>query len=535
MTIRHGVPYHLRKLATTEQMRMFDRLASDRYGVSSIVLMENAGRLVYDAVLGVLGSVSAKRIVVISGKGNNGGDGFVVARHLRDTGAIVRVYTIGDAAEFKGDAKTNYDILMSTGFDITSITTIEDIGDLSRCDAVIDAIYGTGLKGDITGLAGDVIDAVNRCGKPVIAVDVPSGIDADTGGIHSVCVKADVTATFALPKPGLFLYPGAAYTGLVIAGDIGIPHELYADIKIEITTPEFVTGSLPVRSPDAHKGTFGTVAVIAGSRGMAGAAALASEAVLRVGAGLSILCVPVGLRDIMAIKLTEVMTRGLPETSDGMLSSAAVDDALRICEKASAVVLGCGLGLSEDTIEFVNGILRSSKTSMVIDADALNCISQQNGNPAKLQDNTVITPHPAEIARLLGTTTAEIQSDRLGAAKNASQQFGCVVVLKGAGTVIANPAGRVYVNTTGNPGMATGGTGDVLAGMIGGLMSQGMPAFDAAVSGVFIHGAAGDIAAKAIGESGMLAGDLLNAVPAALKELYALKLRSDRLCGNGGV
>ncbi|MHB1457553.1 MAG: NAD(P)H-hydrate dehydratase [Armatimonadota bacterium] len=524
MICRHGVPYHLRKLSSAEQMREFDRLATERYGVPSIVLMENAGRLVHDAVHTILTSVAKKRIVVIAGKGNNGGDGFVAARHLRDAGADVCVYILSDADTIKGDAKVNLDILNKTGFFISTITAVRDIEeDLNKCDALVDAVYGTGLNGDITGLPADVINAVNQCRKPVISVDIPSGVDAETGQIHGVSVQADVTATFALPKLGLFLYPGAGHTGFVIAGDIGIPHELFSNIKVEITTPEFVANCLPLRSVAAHKGIFGTTAVIAGSKGMTGAGALASEAVLRTGAGLSILCVPASLQNAMAIKLTEVMTRGLPETPDGMLSTSAVSDALRICEKASAVVLGCGLGVSEDTFKFIDEFIKSTKIPIVIDADGLNCISQYGEKSKKFRDNIVITPHPTEMARLLGTTTAEIQSDRLGAAKKASQQFGCVVVLKGAGTVIASFDEHAFINTTGNPGMATGGTGDVLAGVIGGLMSQGLSAFDAAVSGVFIHGMAGDIAADEIGESGMIAGDLLVAVPKALCELYSLK------------
>lgn len=524
MINKHGVPYHLRKLASSEQMREFDRLATERYGIPSIVLMENAGRHVYESVFQILDSIAGKKIVIISGKGNNGGDGFLAARHLRDAGADVSVCITADASDIKGDAKINFDILVKTGFHISLIRSVDELEPvLAQCDAVVDAMYGTGLKGDITGLIADVINAINKCGKTVISVDIPSGVDADNGQIQGVCVKADITATFALPKLGLFLYPGAAYTGVVFAADIGIPHELYDDIKVEITTQEFAAESLPDRSHDAHKGTFGTTVVIAGSRGMTGAAALASEAVLKSGAGLSVLCVPVSLQQMMATKLTEVMTKGLPETADVMLSSSALDEALQVCEKASSIVLGCGIGICDDTCEFVNAFIKASKAPMVIDADALNCISKSNEKSSIFRNNLVITPHPAEMARLLGTTTAEIQSDRLGAARKASQQFGCVVVLKGAGTVIMNSDGRAFVNTTGNPGMATGGTGDILAGVIGSLISQGMNAFDAAVSGVFIHGAAGDIAADEIGESGMLAGDLLRAIPNALKDLYLLK------------
>jgi len=518
MGTNHNIPYHARKLATAAEMRRFDRLATERYGIPGIILMENAGRHVFDVVCSMMGSLEGGRITIISGKGNNGGDGFVAARRLRDAGASVCVFMLGDSDDVTGDARVNLDILSNTGLTVSRINSPDELAfGLAHCDIVVDAILGTGLKGEVHGLAADVIAAINSSRRPVVAVDIPSGMDADTGRVLGVCVKADCTATFALGKVGLFMYPGTAFAGRVFVGDIGIPHALYDQIAAEVIVPQWVSDRLPRRSRDAHKGAFGTTAVIAGSRGMSGAAALASEAVLRVGAGLSILCVPSGLQNAMMIKLTEVMTRGLPETSDGTVSSDALEDTLSICKQAASTVIGCGLGVNDDTCEFVYGIVGSSASPIVIDADGLNCLSRNVKVFEGPHGDIVITPHPAEMARLLGTVTAEIQSDRMGAAKTAASKFSCVTVLKGAGTIIAHPDGRVFVNTTGNPGMATGGTGDVLAGVIGGLISQGMNSFDAAVCGVYIHGLAGDIAAERIGEAGMLAGDLLHALPEAIK------------------
>ncbi|MHB1001235.1 MAG: NAD(P)H-hydrate dehydratase [Armatimonadota bacterium] len=516
------IPDYAVKLSTAAQMREFDRRAIEEYGIPGIVLMENAGRHVYQVVYDILVPLAGQHVTVIAGKGNNGGDGFVAARHLRDAGACIDLFLIGDPSSVKGDARINLDILLKTGMKVNTLNSISDLDiSLERSHAVIDAIFGTGLKGDVTGLAADVIDAVNSCGKPVIAVDIPSGLDADTGRIWGTCVEADYTVTFALPKIGLFTYPGADYAGKVVVGDIGIPHQLYDSIDVEIISGESVSNRLPDRSGSAHKGTFGTTVVIAGSRGMTGAAAMASEAALRIGAGLSVLCVPTGIQDIMAVKLTEVMTRGLPETAAGTLSSTAVHDALSVCGKSASVVLGCGLGFNDETCRFVWHFVPAIEKPLVIDADGLNCLAENPDTLNNLHNNVILTPHPGEMARLLGTTTADIQSNRLEAVKQAVSRFKCVVVLKGAGTLVAGPDGKIFHNITGNPGMATGGTGDVLAGTIGGLLSQGLSPVDAAVCGVYLHGSAGDIAACKVGIAGMLAGDLLCNLPEALNEFYS--------------
>lgn len=515
------------KVATAEQMRELDRRAVDEFGVPSLDLMENAGRHVSEAVRDILGSLKGKHVTIVAGRGNNGGDGFVAARHLHEAGAEVSVFLLADPTDVKGDARTNLDVLLKTGLPVESIRSASEIESaLTRSHAVIDAIFGTGLSGEVKGLPADVIKAIDASRRPVVAVDVPSGLDADTGQIWGVCVNAACTVTFALPKIGLVTFPGAACVGRLIVGDIGIPDQLYDGINVELPDDAWVAARLPKRPPDAHKGTFGTVVLIAGSLGLTGAAAMAGEAGLRSGAGLSTLAVPASLQDVMAAKLTEVMTRGLPETSDTgsrAIGADALKPALELCQEAAAVVLGCGLGTHPDTCKFVHKLVQSARKPMVIDADGLNCLAKDTRTLEGEHTELVITPHPGEMARLLGTTARGVQSNRIDAARQAASRFHCIVVLKGARTLTADPSGRVFINPTANAGMATGGTGDVLAGAIGGLLAQGLSPFDGAACGVFIHGKAGDIAACGIGMAGMIAGDVLRALPEALKELYELR------------
>lgn len=520
MDIHEEAAIHGLRIATGQQMREFDRRAVEEFGVPSIVLMENAGRHVADVVRTLLTTLTGKRVCIVSGKGNNGGDGFVAARHLRDNGAQVSVLLLGDPADVKGDARVNLDILLKSGGQVESLTTAARLSSvLARSHAVVDAIFGTGLRGEVTGLPAEIIETINESGVPVVAVDLPSGLDADSGRIWGVCVRANQTVTFALPKIGLLSYPGAMYAGEVIVGEIGIPHQLYDDIKTELTDDAWVTSRLPRRLPDSHKGTFGTTIVLAGSAGFTGAAAMASEAALKVGAGLCTLGIPISMQDVMAVKLTEMMTRGLPETDSRALSADALEPALDLCSKATSVVLGCGLGTHPGTCEFVYRFLSSAKLPVVVDADALNCLAKDTRILEGEHGELVLTPHPGEMARLLGTRSDSIQSNRMDVVREAAARFRSVVVLKGARTLVADPSGRVFVNPTGNAGLAKGGTGDVLAGCIGGLIAQGVGAFDAAVCGVFIHGRAGDLAASAVGTAGMLAGDLLGALPKTLKDL----------------
>lgn len=510
------------KIVTAEQMREIDKRATEEYGVPSLLLMENAGLQTYEAARDLLGDLEDAEILIIAGKGNNGGDGFVAARHLSEAGAIVTVALAAEADEVKGDAGTNLEIVFRAGIHCLQITDDNDLAEhLASCDLIIDALLGTGVKGGATGLAADVIEAINESDKPVISIDLPSGVNADTGNVEGPCVYAAETVTLALAKIGLVTYPAAQYAGELIVADIGIPTPLVTqmDLKINLLDDDMVAVRLPRRDVDAHKGTFGHLGVLAGSVGMTGAAFLASEAAGRVGAGLVTLGCPWSLNDILEVKLTEAMTVPLPETPARSLASDAVDAALTMLQRCNSVAIGPGIGRDKDTVHFVHSILPKIDLPMLIDADGLNAVAGKPEILSRLKSPAVITPHPGEMARLLGTDTAAVQSDRLNTAIDAAAKFGVVVVLKGARTVIAAPDGRAFINPTGNPGMASGGMGDVLTGAIGGFLAQGLSALDAAICGVYLHGMAGDLAAEEIGAAGLLASDLLPRLPRTIEEV----------------
>jgi len=506
------------RLVTAQQMKELDRRATEEGEVPSLELMENAGTSVFEVASRMLGSPVGKRIIIMAGRGNNGGDGFVAARYLVEEGADVGIFLIGDPKEVQGDAKVNMEAAERDRIPLAVVTDPADIPELHDVDLIIDALLGTGIKGKVAPSLTGAINAINESECPVLAVDVPSGIDADTGAIHGVCVKANATVTFALPKLGLFLLPGAEYVGELTVADIGIPKRILKDSgsKVSAITSEFAARSLLARPCDAHKGDFGHLAVLAGSVGMTGAAALTAEGGLRIGAGLVTLGAPQSLNDILEVKLTEVMTLPIPESGNRCFGLESVEAALELIDRCDAVAIGPGLGRREETVVFIREILPKIQKPMVIDADGLNAIAENVGAFDELQSPTIITPHPGELARLIGTEVGEIQSKRLEIAAETAELFGVVVVLKGAKTVIADPSGETFINPTGNPGMASGGVGDVLTGAIGGLLAQGVSPLNAAVCGVYLHGLAGDLAMSEIGKVGLIAGDVLRALPKAI-------------------
>jgi len=384
---------------------------------------------------------------------------------------------------------------------------------LAAAAAVVDALFGTGLNAPVAGVAGAAIEAINACGEPVLAVDIASGLSADSGRPLGAAVRATVTATFGHPKVGQLLYPGVEHTGLLAVVDIGIPAEALAAVAPRVTLLENheVGALLPPRRRDAHKGDFGHVLVVAGSRGKTGAALLAAGGAARAGAGLTTLAVPATLQPVLEAQVREAMTAALPDTSDG----AALDALLA---GRAAVVCGPGLGQAAETRALVAHVIRRSSAPLVLDADGLNAVAGTGLLRARAGP-TVVTPHPGEMARLLGADTARVQADRLGAARAFACAERVVVVLKGARTIVAAPDGAGAICPAGNPGMASGGTGDVLAGVIGGLMAQGLAPYAAASLGVFAHGASGDAVAARQGEVGLLAGDLLAELPATLARL----------------
>ncbi|MFZ5642991.1 MAG: NAD(P)H-hydrate dehydratase [Bacillota bacterium] len=513
------------KAVTAGEMRDIDRKAIKEFGIPGIVLMENAGRRVVEAVLDKLGNVQGRTVTIFVGKGNNGGDGFVAARHLYNMGADVKVLLLENPESIAGDAAVNLEIWRKMDQKIYTVAQKDDFNAvrlfLVRTDIIIDAIYGTGFKGKVKEYAGRIIEAINACDKPVISVDVPSGLEADAGMVSGPCIRASATVTFGLPKIGLLMEPGVSYAGELRVVDISLPASLLDDesLRHNLVDRNLVKGWLPFRPNSSHKGDYGRVLVVAGSRGMAGAACLAAEGALRAGAGLVTLAVPEAVYEPVAAKLTEAMVVPLPSTAEGTLSREVLGLVSGMMEKADVLALGPGLSANEETVEVVREIVSFAHKPIVLDADGLNAFTGKSSMIKKAKAPMILTPHSGEMSRLADLPVASIQKSRLAETISRSLEWGVVLVLKGSRTITATPDGEVYINSTGNPGMATGGSGDVLTGVIAGLAAQGMEIGRAAAAGVYLHGAAGDRAAVGKGMMGLLAGDILNCLPEVTKDL----------------
>lgn len=511
-------------LVTAKEMRELDRLTIEEYGTPGHVLMERAGAGATDALLQTFPHVRDTSVLVFAGKGNNGGDGFVMARLLKKHGVKCEVLLAAEKKEITGDALRNLHAFAKMRGKITEVTEssqLPSIQDkLHRSGLVVDALLGTGLNAPVRGLIASLIDLINMSGLPVVAVDIPSGLDADCGEPLGTAVQAELTVTFGYPKRGQIGDPGAAYVGRLAVVDIGIAAEAIdkVDPRVELLTAEEVGLLVRWRRRAAHKGDFGHLLVLAGARGKSGAALLCGGAALRVGTGLVTLGGPSSLNAVFSSVLIEAMTAPLPELPDGSfcLDENALSQAL---QGKTAIAFGPGIGVSADTIGLTRWLLNQSKVPVVIDADGLNCVATDVGVLRSAQAPVILTPHPGEMARLLNTTNAEIQSHRLDVARSFATDQRCFLVLKGAHSIIAAPDGRAWINTTGNPGMASGGMGDVLTGVIGGLLAQGYPPEEACWLGVFLHGYAGDIAAEEKGEAGILARDLIERLPGGLRAL----------------
>ena len=502
------------RLLTAAEMRAVDTRVIQDIGIPGMILMENAGRQVAEVAATFLEGVQGRKVSIIAGKGNNGGDGLVAARYLDNLGYKVRVFLLARATELTGDVLANYQICKQLDIDIQEVDE-KYLSKLRFClsltDLIIDALLGTGLKGPPQGLIAQTIELINDVEKAVLAVDVPSGLDASNGAVPGVCIQADATVTLAAPKVGLFTYPGAEHVGQVYVANIGIPPQILESAGSgALLKASSVKELLPVRPSDGHKGTFGHVLILAGSVGMTGAATLTARAALRSGAGLVSLGVPTSLNDILEVKLTEAMTIPLPETADRGLSIEALPVIHDHLGRMDALVMGPGLASNPSTGQLVEALLQEVSCPVVLDADGLNLAAKLGVLERRTNDSCplVITPHPGEMARLLRCSIGEIQTDRVAAALTAAQRFCCTAVLKGAGTVVAAPNGHFWVNTTGNVGMATGGTGDVLSGILGALLAMGVPPIAAAGMAVYAHGLAGDLALKWRGEISLVAGDL---------------------------
>jgi NAD(P)H-hydrate epimerase len=512
-------------LAGAEAMRALDRHTIEKLGVPGELLMESAGRAVAAAAEAERGP--GARVHVVCGPGNNGGDGLVAARHLHLRGVPVSVVLAADRARLRGDAARNLERAERAGVPFEGPRWRPEAGDV-----VVDALFGTGLARAPDGAAAAAVRRMlgARPAARVVAIDVPSGLDADTGQPLDPCVQADVTVTLALPKPGLALEPGRSLAGRIVVARIGVADEAPGvSLRLGLLTRRGAGALLPARPAAGHKGSFGHVLVAAGSRGKTGAAALAAEGAARAGAGLVTIACAASSSPILQARLAEAMTAPLEETAEGELAPAAAGPILALARERSVLALGPGLGRGAAPRELVRRVVAGVAVPFVLDADGLVAFA---GEPEVLRDRAspaVLTPHPGEAALLVGAEPRELNRDRVAAALRLAERSGAVVVLKGASTVVADADGRVRINPTGGPILATGGTGDVLAGVIAGLLAQGLAPFDAASLGVYLHGAAGDRLAACTGAAGALAGDVARALPEAAEALR-VAARSERPC-----
>lgn len=511
------------KLVTAKEMKALDVQAQNDYAMPGILLMDNAAQAVAEAVHEALTALEGERVVIFCGGGNNGGDGLGAARWLQSYGVSVRAFVVGAALDaVQGDAALELAMFTKAGGRVEALSTEDDwvLAELaaSKADVLVDALLGTGFHGELEGDVLRACELLNKSEKYILAVDIPTGVNADNGAVSEQAVRADHTVTMALVKTGLLLYPGREYCGDIELADISMPVKLVEEYKSDKyrLTDEIVRELLPLRKANAHKGDAGRVVICAGSPGYTGAAALASDAAVKAGAGLVSLYTPLSSRDVLAIKLTEVMVHGLLERMPGILGGGAASDVASSAEAADVLAIGPGLGTSESTQEAVRTILQKITTPVVIDADALTALAGHTEILAAMQAQKVLTPHPGEMARLTGLEIAEIEADRINIAKKYAEQWQAIVVLKGAPTVIGCPNGTVYVNSTGNSSLATGGSGDVLTGIIAGLAAQEISLQEAAICGVYLHGLAAELTGIDIG---LAAGELSALLPQAREQV----------------
>ncbi|MEA2559100.1 MAG: ADP-dependent NAD(P)H-hydrate dehydratase / NAD(P)H-hydrate epimerase [Acidobacteriota bacterium] len=504
------------RILSAEAMREVDRIAIEELGIPSMVLMENAAIGVVDAI----GEIyeEAESAAIFCGPGNNGGDGLAIARHLAVRGYDVQVFLVAGRRGMRGDAEVQLGICRRQGLAIQEVAdedgVVEALEEAREADLIVDALFGTGLSKPLEGILADLVQGLNDLPVPRVSVDLPSGLNGSKAEPLGPHIEADLTVTFAAPKIAHVFPPASESVGELVVTDLGIPPELVEEAEEEggalhLLVGEELSGLLPERKPGTHKGDYGHVLLVAGSPGKAGAAILAARAAVRSGAGLVTAAVPESILDVVDLGSIESMT----------LPLRSLDRVLEAIEGKSVLAMGPGLGQEDETVAAVRRIAGEVSLPLVLDADGINAFAGRAAELAGRSAETVLTPHPGELGRLLGISTSEVQGDRIAAARRAAVEAEAVVVLKGYRTLVATPGGEVHVNPTGNPGMATGGSGDVLTGLIAGLLAQGLGALDAARLGVYLHGLAGDLAAARTGEAALAAGDLLTYLPAAFLEL----------------
>ena len=513
------------KIVTSAEMREIDRVTSEQYGVPSLTLMENAGSVVAEFALSSY--PSAKTFGVICGKGNNGGDGFVVARKLHEAGREIRVLLLADPAELRGDAASNY-ARLPTKSAAPPFAAFKGWGDAKSarevfdCDVLVDAILGSGFRPPVSGLYAEAIAKINAASAPVIAVDISSGADADVMGEQIGAVaRADAIVTFTAPRPAHIF--GNLTSGPTVIAPIGsLDEAIRSSLNVNVITPQEIAPLIGPRPRDSNKGIYGHVLVAGGSLGKAGAAAMAGFSALRAGAGLVTVAAPRSILPTVSGYHPELMTEPLEETESGSISTRALAAFWQIAEKKTVLAIGPGISRHPETAEFVQTVVQKSTAPVVLDADGLNALEgkadELNGRGRTL----VLTPHPGEMARLTGLSTSAIQRDRLNIARTFAKQHELILLLKGDRTIVAGPDGEAWVNTTGNPGMATGGTGDILTGIIAGMLAQNPKReFESGLAAVYLHGLAGDIARESLGEHSLVATDLVRTLPEAFRRVRA--------------
>ena len=511
-------------VVTAQEMRELDRLTIEKYGVPSLVLMERAGAAIAQAILERLARPAKKGVLIVAGKGNNGGDGFVVARLLKKKRIPCAVALLARKDEVSPDSARNLRAFLRLKGKVVEVPagSLELLSrEISGKGLLVDALFGTGMKNDVRGHFAEAIALMNASGLPVVAVDIPSGLHTDTGLPLGIAAQAEMTVTLGYPKLGEVIYPGLDYVGDLAVADIGIDCNAVREVNPEtaLLDQEEIKWLVPKREADTHKGTYGHLLVMAGSPGKTGAAIMACRAAMRTGAGLTTLAGPRSLNDIFASSLVEVMTEPLGDSGADALETLSEPEWRRLLERKDAFLFGPGIGVNDATHNALRWLLRNLEIPWVIDADGLNNLALEMERLRHAKTPPILTPHPGEMARLIGKDNAAVNQDRVGVARSFAVANRCYLVLKGARTVIATPGGKVFINSTGNPGMASGGMGDVLAGMLAALLGQGLSPENAMKLGVYLHGLAGDRVAAKRGEIGLIASDVIEELPHAIRYL----------------
>jgi len=511
------------KIAVEKDIREIDQKAYEKYQMPSIMLMENAGISLAEEVKKCLRPNG--KIIVVAGTGNNGGDGLVCARHLFNENHKVVLFLVGNPKKMSEDTTLNYNIIKHLGLMIENINDATGINKLGKYikkdDIVVDCLFGIGLTRNVDGIYELVIDQINHSDGFIVSCDVPSGVHASEGLIMNVAVKANVTVALCLPKVGNVMYPAASCNGKIVVKAISVPQKLIDEIDISFETISFdmIQKLLPKRNADTHKGVYGKGNLIAGSFGMAGAAILSSKAALRSGIGLLKLIIPDSLHQIVSMSVPEAITLPLTETRRGVIGINQIEKIITTCEKVDVTAIGPGCGQNAEMIEMLRKLITVVDKPLIIDADGLNTLSKHIEILQDKKNQIILTPHPGEMSRLTGLPIDDVTKHPINTARMYAKEWGVILVLKGARTVVALPNGKVFINVNGNPGMATAGSGDVLTGIITSLVAQGLRPEDAAIAGVFIHGYAGDLMAQQRGEYGLIAGDLIEGIILAMKDI----------------